>query len=768
MKINKILAAGVAATLAVTSLSAVASAEVKSIEFPMDYTMSGVSWNNTKIQWLDDNDYIGGAGYGAAGTARALVADANTNDDDLKESVGVGTPVAPFDGAANFMKGGATGIDVVAGAANIQAVTAPGVAYLGTMTTAMNNADDQILTQLINAGIAAQSIDDNKGKAENEYSAEKIIGDMKAIANYYQKAQEYCDVIIAGITADTTAALTSANKTLWLNYWKELKEDFKVVENAARNAVDKGEEALYGAPIVLDDERGGIWIDTKNAYAIDAANGLYAKVSGAKLTIKGTKRGSTANESYAGDFQPCYTKYNGHLGDDTKDANGNYIYRDGIYLVFGPRYVNRPGYVNLNVFGAITGVELDISYDLTDANGNKRYYYKEADYDKVKKVLASKLRAASGIKYFDQFGVILDVSDVYSPNTAAARLAEAADPYWAASEWVDWTKYETLPDHTTNLYKMYRALANSVLTEELTENSGSKVTKYAFVNKTQNTGAIIERKDVWVMSRTGAVQSDNQAGSKDDNQTYYDSGLGTNPNQFGGLASQTADFFNKQNNGQMIFHFVDPAKVTTWTSNGVPSTEVGLRTALAQTAFALFFNYEESTGSIQTIGTVDKDALTVTFDMADVLDDFGGLTKANLHDIYYGCNNGLSYGDPYYATGFAVDKVTLQYDDAPAAVDATTDDDTADDDDAAVVVADDDDDDDDIAADDDIIEDDDDDDDDDAGEIIADDDDDDDDVNNEVDYVDGDDDANPGTGVGLAVIPAIVAAAAVAVSKKRK
>ena len=228
--------------------------------------------------------------------------------------------------------------------------------------------------------------------------------------------------------------------------------------------------------------------------------------------------------------------------------------------------------------------------------------------------------------------------------------------------------------------------------------------------------------------------------------------MGTEPRWFAGLASQTADFFQKQNNGQIIFKFKDPATADLWVSYGVPSTEVGLRT-LQGTAMALFFNYKTTTGSIQSIGVVDKDAWTITFDMANVLDDFGGLTKGSLTDIYYGLNTGLKYGKPYDGYGYVVENVTLTYDDSPAAVD---DDD---------VVADDDDDD--IFADDDVVADDDDD-DDDAG-IIEDDDDDDTDVNNDVDYVDGaDDDANPGTGVGLAVIPAIVAAAAAIVSKKRK
>lgn len=759
MKINKILAAGVAATLAVSALSAVASAEVKSIEFPMDYTVSGVSWKDAKIQWFKDNDYIAARKTGADETAKYI----------LNQAANV---------AKTITEDGAKGIISLNAGTGI--VKLP--AAFTTMSDAMTAAAATSKAQGVPITAAYKGLDASSkaGSGINASKADDALKDAKYLEslfeNYILALNDAIDAVKA-VTAADAATATSA---------KELSQADSATAITAINtelakaqadltkiqtAIDQATEAL-GTYLVEDYERGGIWIDTTKKFDVTIGGvAMKAQATGAKIAINGTKLGSSANESYSSDFADAYTAYAAnHLG--LADAN-----KSGKYIVFGPRYVNRPGYVNLNVFGTITDVELDISFDLYNADGTKAYFYNETEYKKFKDILAVTLRnaliAADGIRYLDQFGVELDVSDVYSPLSPKENYKN--DPYWGDNQWVVASKYETgFANHETNLYKMYRALYNSVLTDNLSDNSNSKVTKYAFVKKTQNQGVTIERKDVWVMSQTGANKSQNQVNKYDGNQTYYDSGLGTNPNEFGGLASQTADFFNKQNNGQMIFHFIDPAKVTTWTSNGIPSTEVGLRTALAQTAFALFFNYEESTGSIQTIGTVDKDALTVTFDMEDVLADFGGYTKANLHDIYYGCNNGLSYGDPYNDIGYAVDKVTLQYDDAPAAVDAQTADDDADDD-AAVVVADDDDDDDvvadddddDIAADDDIIEDDDDD-DDDAGEIIADDDDDDDDVNNDVDYVDADDDANPGTGVGLAVIPAIVAGAALVVSKKRK
>ncbi|MBO6229360.1 MAG: hypothetical protein J6O50_02245 [Ruminiclostridium sp.] len=319
-----------------------------------------------------------------------------------------------------------------------------------------------------------------------------------------------------------------------------------------------------------------------------------------------------------------------------------------------------------------------------------------------------------------------------------------------------------------------------------TLNPATKKTN-GWLPKTTNGGRkqvknLIERTDALLLSKTGEHTSDGVGyGSygSDANQSYNATFWeGTNPYGFAGLASQVADFFNKQDNGTITFTFAADAGNTAgkW-NDGVPSTEVGLKGFSSEylNDFALFFNYSNTTGTMLSAIKADPTSGTATFDISDYLKDCGGLTKATLENIYYGLDNGIRKAADSNLYGFWVSKVELAYDDAgKAAVDATTDDDTAEDD-AAVVVADDDDDDakvedDDIFEDDDVIEDDDDDDDDVDADVIEDDDDDDTDVNNDVDYVDAgaDDDANPGTGVGLAVIPAIVAAAAVVVSKKRK
>ena len=312
----------------------------------------------------------------------------------------------------------------------------------------------------------------------------------------------------------------------------------------------------------------------------------------------------------------------------------------------------------------------------------------------------------------------------------------------------------------------------------------------------------IRRDDVWVLSRTNDYTS--TGGSTFGSETAawskyqsYDETMtsGTRPIGFSGLASQVAEFFNKQNNGTITFEFTATSTAgggDQWQS-GIPSTEVGLIGSGAGTVtsnFALFFNYESTGGTTLSKAKADLTAGTVTFDIEEYLDKCGGLTSQTLHDIYYGLNVGYYDKDQNDKYGMYVKKVTLAYDDAAAATDAdatdatdATDVSADDDDDNQDVVSTDDDDDDD---DDDFADDDDDDDqwaddtdDDDEGFDDDDDDasleddtnDDDDNVANDTNVTTGDDatsDENPGTGAGLAVIPAIVAAAAVAVSKKRK
>lgn len=324
----------------------------------------------------------------------------------------------------------------------------------------------------------------------------------------------------------------------------------------------------------------------------------------------------------------------------------------------------------------------------------------------------------------------------------------------------------------------------------------------AWMPMTDLTGVIgrLERNDIWNLSDTSDYDSLGlwswayDEGSYEDwvdNQTYTieDYNKGTQARGFSGLASQVADFFNLQKNGKIEFVFdayTPAAAVNTWKTGGIPSTEVGLRNFLEAAKvkdFALFVNYMSSTGSLQSNATLDVATGSVVFDISDILKDMGGFTKGNVNDIYYGLANGINYNG---AVGLWVSKVILSYE-ADAAVsgdEATKDDEKEeevkeddkgdvavdeDDDEGEIEIADDTDD----AADDTA-------DDDDTDIVIGDDDDDDatvvvtpdDDatvvVNPGTDKTPAGADENPHTGVALAVVPMIAAAAAMVISKKRK
>lgn len=299
---------------------------------------------------------------------------------------------------------------------------------------------------------------------------------------------------------------------------------------------------------------------------------------------------------------------------------------------------------------------------------------------------------------------------------------------------------------------------------------------YPFIaKKVSGDNNTLERADIQLLSKADSNEATTNGGGKDGNQTYDDNHMGTNPNEFAGLASQVADFFNKQTNGTITFKFTTAAASsgTTWSTGGIPSTQVGIKNLVGDSTandFALFFNYDQ-TGSLQAVTELDKDAGEVIFDISDVLDALGGQTMGVIDNIWFGLAKGVYYED-LKATGLKVETVTLAYDEEDDAdiEDEDDTDDVDDEDDDIDDVDDEDDDDDDY-----------DDDDDDEDDVTVDDDDDDtDDADDEDDSSDvaGDnntvvvkpagDDSNPNTGVALAVVPAAIAAAAVVVSKKRK
>jgi len=190
----------------------------------------------------------------------------------------------------------------------------------------------------------------------------------------------------------------------------------------------------------------------------------------------------------------------------------------------------------------------------------------------------------------------------------------------------------------------------------------------------------MKRNEIWELSTTrdynsswgtniftGYGASDYLDGT---GQTYKETtyNKGTHANDFAGLASQVADFFNKQTNGKIIFTFAPPEAQTTaagWISEGIPSTEVGLKTVLGSMSyldFALFVNYGTTTGSLQAIATLDLNSGSVEFDISDILDALGGQTIGVIQDLYYGLRKGVKNDACYNKEGLVVSKVTLQYD----------------------------------------------------------------------------------------------------------
>jgi len=290
----------------------------------------------------------------------------------------------------------------------------------------------------------------------------------------------------------------------------------------------------------------------------------------------------------------------------------------------------------------------------------------------------------------------------------------------------------------------------------------STTNNYPFIaKKVSGANNTLLRQDIQLLSYMGAYNATTNGGNTDGNQTYDDDGLGTNPNEFAGLSSQVADFFNKQTNGKITFKFTTAAAAsgTQWANGGIPSTQVGLKNLLGDATandFALFFNYQ-STGSLQAVAAIDADAGEVEFDISDVLDQLGGQTKGVIENVYFGLAKGVKYDDKD-VEGLKVEAVTLSYDeDADADTDIDEEEDPDDDDNSDV----------DVDTDEDPDDDDDDDDDTDVT-VDPDDDDDDDNSGDTIIVKPSEPDSNPNTGVALAVVPAAIAAAAVVVSKKRK
>ncbi len=482
---------------------------------------------------------------------------------------------------------------------------------------------------------------------------------------------------------------------------------------------------LVDIDYLTEDNLGGL---TGFIY-VNSKWGNY-NLDGAKLVITGRQAENGESKDYTYNFVDTLVEGQG-------EYDGKYV----IELVDGA--ANKAGQVNINAYNKIDSIKIYVNRSKTYGNAS--------DYDKDWGIDGNGQDIAT-IDVIGTSGVLIDLED-------DIETSKVDKGNWSNVEKSTKVNYPFLP-----------------VTDGF---DGEKV------------DTVLKRKEIIPLSYAGAwsamtVETIGDQWIKglianyDDNQSYGDNGLGDAPVIFGGFASQVADFFNKQTNGTITFKFTTPtaSSSTAWENGGVPSTQVGIKNFLGDATandFALFFNYDQ-TGSLQAVTSIDANAGTVTFTIDDVLDALGGQTIGVINNVFYGLVKGATNlqnpwgGDWTYKVdgkdvalpGLYIESVTLAYAEDEAADDDIVEDDADDaEDDADDVVEDDADDaDDDVDLDDDA---------DDVIEDDADDAEDDADVDGEVVTTpDTDDDANPPTGVALAVVPAMIAAAAVVVSKKRK
>ena len=821
MKINKILAAGAAATIAVTSLSAVVGAEVQSKTFDVYQTFA-----NDNITLKINAD------------VNRDIAD-NLVQDDVQKLVFedlVTTLLKSYDGNAAVTKAYA-GREV-----DYDLTQRKGIRITATGYQEANSSASVTKTFLLK-----NTQEDGKG---DWYI---VVLDKKTPVYHDGEFASFFFHRITNLTFEIDLKANTSNETLYKE-WSDGNNvyDFEIGDIAIQtrlaadgtkwsndgtnapaahdyiyglysdtsNTVDKAKvlseaASMENTPLVIANTylRGA---DVEKGKAFTPATTIYQKLSATGTTTKALATNPTAAMTFKAvtptNATPIVIGSEIFGGEYNKDSDG-YIYVTGTgaakdYVIWSPVPISdtdlakvvtgttdsiekvAANFATISTTGKIVEIaaaNVLVAQEFTDyvVANNGIGENQTAGTPTVKALVLGangKWIDGSGAEYLAAAAGSISVSQIGAGDSTAHLLAYAfANGGWYESE----SAYGDVKG-------TYRTDGKVLYENQYKPSAGVSTYKWngwlpkTTLNSTSTKQNKIERRDVWLLSSTNDNNSTGRAynpwaGTDQDTNQSYEATFwdGTAPMGFAGLASQVADFFNKQDNGKITFTFAAAAGNTSgkW-SDGVPSTEVGLKGYTSEYLhdFALFFNYLNTTGTMISAEKLDVTAGTITFDIADYLKDCGGLTKATLENIYYGLDNGIedltAWSRKY---GLWVSKVELSYDDAgAAAVDATTDDDTAEDN-AAVVVADDDDDDakvedDDIFEDDDVIEDDDDDDDDVDADVIEDDDDDDTDVNNDVDYVDAgaDDDANPGTGVGLAVIPAIVAAAAVVVSKKRK
>lgn len=870
MKINKILAAGVAATLAVTSLSAVVSAipaEPKTFDMARSVGVMTLKAEQTlNVDFLASTDENGGtiANPGIIGADGTITIDlskakfkapyhSKSTDNTINtewilasdlDITSVKLVVTGIQGAKNAtskdyeysfneQKVNHVGTDVF----TLDVHSKTGKGFVPTQFVEITKvkyvveAKFETETKLVYTS-AKDGHDDTWGSTLVNYTVNGVTGakiDLNALKTAYTTAQ--------AATATAKTALDAAQKAYdtAVNNNTTAKSDAQEAYDAAvKNLTEVNSQAqIYKAnqtpgALLTADFTTAVNNRVAATYGVNAAgavgagtktlNDLLKEANTEKTTATTNKTNAAANKASADELYNVAKQavLNADAGANiTENADGTSAVAWAtapasaaeLATNFQTAYAQKVTYANADAVAdaaltlantKITNIQAKI--DELDEAVNTAETAMKSVYEKAKTDAKAALDGVADVPE-----AVKTALETAQKNYDDALAAESAAKYQyeealksggktilevvsdfktVCGGWGDWDAYAV-----ANADGSFTGAAADALW--IGYDAASLETRYAPLPRT-TTDTTIDRYHVEVLSDAHAYNATNiywTAGTvnqTDYNQTYKNDDVhqGTNPNMFAGLTSQAADYFNKSDNGKIVFKFTPATKAgDTWLAGGVPSTEVGLKSALAGTNFGLFFNYNASTGQLVSLGQVDSDALTITFDISDVLDDLDGHTKGVLEDIYYGLNTGIEYLAPYWFTGYLVETITFtkELPDENADVNSETETvDEEDDDDTTTVDEEEDDDDDDFIADDE-----DDDDDDDTAAVIDDEDDDDDDTpavvisddkddtntNNDVVIVTPtkeDDDANPGTGVGLAVLPVIAAAAAMVVSKKRK
>ena len=536
---------------------------------------------------------------------------------------------------------------------------------------------------------------------------------------------------IAATMAVTSLAAVASAETLTFNMAK--------TTGTFKFNFDKG--STYGAttfPVssTTDDGNASVWVTPKyEDFTFVGDDGtVYTKFGATKpvVTVKGLKK----------------------IGGNAIEASASYE--------FGEKWVSKAEYDAL-VAGTAPANAKDKKEDLA-----------VADQKEAKKVFKIDIAAATG--YAGQFVAREwdEIREMKVTNQLTLSISNARN-YEKAKTWDDSVKgnYVAVVETSASNTGVADAVKANVNGMNYYMGLSTKETsdKYAFMRMTtDDENDTIRRENVRLLSQAAALNAGNiwNAGEgfeTDEDQSYLDNGMGDTPVQFAGLASQVADFFNHQTNGTITFKFTAGTVVSGWANGGIPSTQIGIKNKLDANNFALYVNYMSSTGSLQAATSVNKTEGTVTFDISEILADLGGQTKGVVNDLYYGLNQGIPYGDPYNDIGLLVEEVTLAYEEAAEEEDIPDEEEVTEEEEAEEEEA----------EEEEVAEE------EEEEEVAEEEEEEEEEVaEEEEEEVDGDmvdeepaaedeaADENPGTGVALAVVPAIMAAAAVVVSKKRK